>query len=77
LDSVGGAVWFLVALERAEVGGMITIVHGLHSVRAAVRLNRALSPRVAFDPNPTVGVTPDCLMRADRIASAVKSKERT
>ena len=48
----------LVALERAEVGGMITIVHGFHSDLAAVRLSCALSPRVAFDPSTSIGATP-------------------
>ena len=56
---------------------MITIVHGLDSDIATVRVNCALPPRVAFDPNPRLGATPDGHMRSDRIASAVKSKERT
>ena len=65
-----------VALEGAEVGGMTTIVHGLDSDLAAVRVNWALSS-VTVDPNPTFGGTPDGHLRSDQIASAVKSKERT
>ena len=56
---------------------MITIVHGLNSGLAAVRLNCALLPRLAFDQNPRVGATTGCHMRSDWIASTVKSKERT
>ena len=56
---------------------MTTIIHGLIPTSRLSRLNCALPPRVAVDPYPTLGASPDGHFRPDQIASAVKSKERT